>query len=597
MLAVKDNELCHADKEPVRAEHWWRIVPIGDSPSILPGMKISQYVVKNITTGRVLWCRTKKQRAGIIDSDGKWDDNHFIFDETKMPGGSGTFRFLCPSTNCVLVSRTDRKPEIDGFELNSDRSPDYEDHHFRLLFEEMDSEIEYDRKSARVINEKPSAIAVQELENLGEVQEVQDLIWNEDITQEHSFEKSEGYEVGGEIGLKIHLVPELIETDVRVKTTTKNDWKTGQKNVETVKWGANLPLAVPAGKTYVAELTATKGTVTMPYTIKSTGKDSGAKSESKGVYNGVQFYKIHTVVYDKENPDDRRVYKDTGNSNKELRSYEPRGEEQESEEKETYGNQGYDESRSFEDGAQQEEYPGVERIYRNSYGADDAENLSYSQRYADGGSYNADEQQKNYPEAGEGELNWQTESYGTDAGREYAYGRQNEDEQEPRLGQAFDDNRSEYERPQCYHGNARNEYRNATDQVTYNDEPVGEYREADDQQTPASYSGNNDAGMSSTQRYQSKEYVEEPSYDSGYQSRALEDDVSDEQSYSYGERNSDTYQQSSSYREDAYGERLVAKGYDYGANSQYGAYEERPNEFSNEGQGQRYDIPYRSYGD
>ncbi|KAF1346328.1 hypothetical protein EJ07DRAFT_12669, partial [Lizonia empirigonia] len=121
---------------------------------------------KNVTTGQVLWCRTKKQRAGVVGSDGKWTDNHFILDETKLPGGSGTFRFLCPSTNCVLVSRTDKKPEIDGFELNSDSSPDYEDHHFRFLFEEMmNSEIVYDTKSARVINENPSAIAKQELEN------------------------------------------------------------------------------------------------------------------------------------------------------------------------------------------------------------------------------------------------------------------------------------------------------------------------------------------------------------------------------------------------------------------------------------------------
>lgn len=131
----------------------------------------------------------------------------------------------------------------------------------------INSEIVYDTKSAKVVNENPSAIARQELENRGEVQQVQDLIWNEDITQEHSFEKSEGYEVGGEWGLKVSLVPELIETDVRVKTTTKHDWKTGEKNLETIKWGTNQHLAVPAGKTYIAQLTATKGTVTMPVRV------------------------------------------------------------------------------------------------------------------------------------------------------------------------------------------------------------------------------------------------------------------------------------------------------------------------------------------
>ncbi|KAF1346331.1 hypothetical protein EJ07DRAFT_160556 [Lizonia empirigonia] len=283
----------------------------------------------------------------------------------------------------------------------------------------------------------PLAIALSSSwrENL-RVEQVQDLIWNEDIAQEHSFEKSEGYEVGGEIGLKVSLVPELIETDVRVKTTTKKDWKMGQKNVETIKWGTNQHLAVPAGKTYIAQLTATKGTVTMPYTIKSTGKDSGAKSDVKGVYTGVQFYKIHTVVYDKEDPDAGWVVEDTGNSNRELRSYEPQGGEHDSEEKETYENQGYDDSRNFEDAMQQEGYSEEEKINQDSYDADDVEDTSSS----------SDTQTTNH-----------------------------QDEEDPRLGQAFDDSCNEYEIPQRYHGNALDEDNNTTDQLTKNDEPVSRH--------------------------------------------------------------------------------------------------------------------------
>lgn len=544
----------------------------------------------------------------------------FILDETKLPGGSGTFRFLCPSTNCVLVSRTDKKPEIDGFELNSDLSPDHEEQHFRFLFEVMiNSEIVYDTKSAKVVNENPSVIARQELENRGEVQQVQDLIWNEDITQEHSFEKSEGYEVGGEWGLKVSLVPELIETDVRVKTTTKQDWKTGEKNLETIKWGTNQHLAVPAGKTYIAQLTGTKGTVTMPvrvsepsyqgastnlvhqqqYTIKSTGKDSGAKSDIKGVYTGVQFYNIHTVVYDKEDRDASWVIEDTGKSNRELRSYEPQGGEQDSEEKETYENQGYYNSRTFEDATQQEEYPKEEEeIHRDSYNADDAEDTPSSHRYAEDESYNDDKQQKDYPEAEEeDEFNGQTESYDTVARQEYANARQGQDDQDPRFGQAFDDNRNEYEMPQSYRGSALDEDNNAIDQLNEIDDPVSEYREAEDQQTRTLYSENDDTGVSSTPNSQSRDFTEETSSNSEYQSHPREGDMLGEEKSSYIERNSDTYEQSSIYREGTYGERPVAQGYDYGANSDYGAYNGKMDEFINEGEGQRYDLPYRSYGD
>jgi hypothetical protein len=77
---------------------------------------------------------------------------------------------------------------------------------------------------------------------------------------------------------------------------------------------------------------------------------------------------------------------------------------------------------------------------------------------------------------------------------------------------------------------------------------VDDSRDTDDQQIPASYCGDDDAEAAMTQRYQSKGYGKEPPYDSGYKSRAVENEVSDEQSYIYDERISDDYQQSLSYR-------------------------------------------------
>jgi hypothetical protein len=40
-----------------------------------------------------------------------------------------------------------------------------------------------------------------------------------------------------------------------------------KKIVETVKIGVNAHLVVPAGKTYTAELTVTKGTITVPVRV------------------------------------------------------------------------------------------------------------------------------------------------------------------------------------------------------------------------------------------------------------------------------------------------------------------------------------------
>jgi hypothetical protein len=146
---------------------------------------------------------------------------------------------------------------------------------------------------------------------------------------------------------------------------------------------------------------------------------------------------------------------------------------------------------------QQKEYPGIEQTYQNRYSADDAENLSEPQRYGVGESYSVEEQQEQYPETGEVEKDGQTESYGTDAGLEFACSRQDEDDQESRLRQAFDDNCDGDNETQRYYGSSRN----AADPPAPYVEPVGELRDADDQQTPASYCGDEDVGISTTQRY------------------------------------------------------------------------------------------------
>lgn len=221
----------------------------------------------------------------MIDGDGKYNDNQyvfslpnlqiitlilyvlnsFIFDETNMSAANGTVRIFCPSTNCVLVSRTERKPEIDGFEVSSDRKPDFEDHHFRFLFEEMiDPDIQYDTESAKFSEEGPIGIGHEEFQNQGELQEVKDLVWDKTITEEHSFERSEGSEQEIEVGLKINMVPEIVDGDVRLRKTTKQDFKFGDKNAEELKFGTTLHLAVPPGKTYTAKLSTTKVTVSMP---------------------------------------------------------------------------------------------------------------------------------------------------------------------------------------------------------------------------------------------------------------------------------------------------------------------------------------------
>lgn len=165
-VLADDNEIYHTDKDPAKAENWWRI--------ILANGQTNCYIIKNVTTGRVIWCRYKNRRAGCIDDDGKWVDNWFAFEETKLSNYDGTFCIRYPSTNCTLAFRTDKKPKIDGILLKDDGSPDNEDQHFSMNFEDMGLEsIEYDIKAENKSSEKPAAIAQQDLENASDTEQIQ----------------------------------------------------------------------------------------------------------------------------------------------------------------------------------------------------------------------------------------------------------------------------------------------------------------------------------------------------------------------------------------------------------------------------------------
>lgn len=256
----------------------------------------NQYIIKNVTTGNVIWCRNKDRRAGTTDTGGKWVDNWFVFEETKAPGSSGTFRIRCPGTNCVLVSRTDRKPKVDGFQVNSDGLPDYGDHHFQFLLEDMEvKNIEYDLRAAQHSDEKPSVITSRELKNGSSIKQTQTFIYNDDRTEEHSFEHTHGFEVS--VGQKISVGAWPIwRGEMEIKVSQKNEWKIGEKNIVTTKWSISEPLDVPPHSTVTAELTAKRLELTVPFKMTWIAKDSKAENVTYGVYTGVTYFDIFTNI-------------------------------------------------------------------------------------------------------------------------------------------------------------------------------------------------------------------------------------------------------------------------------------------------------------
>ncbi|APA14572.1 hypothetical protein sscle_13g093420 [Sclerotinia sclerotiorum 1980 UF-70] len=83
---------------------------------------------------------------------------------------------------------------------------------------------------------------------------------------------------------------------IGVKGSTKNEWKWGEKNTVTMKWGISQALNVPKNSTFVATLTATKIEISVPFKMTWKAKDSGARNTTYGVYTGISYYNASTTI-------------------------------------------------------------------------------------------------------------------------------------------------------------------------------------------------------------------------------------------------------------------------------------------------------------
>ncbi|ESZ97055.1 hypothetical protein SBOR_2546 [Sclerotinia borealis F-4128] len=545
------KELYHTDKDPAKAEHWWRIIPANG--------QTNRYIIKNVTTGRAIWCRYKSRRVGCIDDDGKWPDNWFVFEETKLPNCSGTFRIRCPFTNCALASRTDQKPEVDGIMLKDDNSPDNEEQHFSMNFEDMEVEsIEYDIKSGKKSSEKPAAIAQQDMENATDTEQIQTFTYNEDKAEEHSFEHSHGFEVSIAQKIKVQAWP-IWTGELEVKVSTKNEWKWGEKNTLTTKWGISQALKVPKNSTFVATLTATKMEISVPFKMTWIAKDSGARNVTYGVYTGVSYYGASTNVKAKSGAsettyrDENRSFEDdaegiegddTGEEqtyreeNEQAGSYDSYGNETAYDADQSYDGQGsFEENQDYNTGAEQEEETRVEPEYQENmpyeegYEGDDGrqfvevnyeEQDSYTQRNEDGESYNTGYQQNELEDTGGQER----PSY-------------EQSQQSTYYGQNSYENGNSYEERQNYEPEIEN---------LSLEESGPSYRN-----NAESYSGGYGQQTSNNDGYENNQFnnesTEQTSYNSTYQDTdpSRECDNFDEQRYGLGESEDNAYAQANGY--------------------------------------------------
>lgn len=608
-VLADDDGICNMDKDPAKAEHWWRVIPTNGQSN--------RYIIKNVTTGRAIWCRYKNRRAGCIGDDGKWPDNWFVFEETKLPGCSGTFRIRCPATNCTLASRTDKKPEIDGILLKEDGSDDSEDQHFTMNFEDMDVEnIEYDIKAGKKSTEKPAAIASQDLENLTDTEQIQTFTYNEDKAEEHSFEHSHGFEVSISSKFKFGAWP-IWTGELELKLSQKNEWKWGEKNTITTKWGVSQALKVPKNSTYVATLTATRMEISVPFKMTWVAKDSGAKNITYGVYKGVSYYNASTSVKPKSGASGT-TYKEEGRSfednaegeehiypveDKQEDSSEPYEEETNYNVEQSYdGQETYTDDQDYDNGAEQNNENSVEpetresRSYEEGYEGGESrkfneesydEQGSYSQRNEDGHSYNTGYEQ-NKPEE-------------TDNQEQASY-EPNADSEEPSLqssnGESFLEDQTSYEEHQY-------------------DEPQVDNLSLDD--SLPSYQGDLNPGNYGQQTFGTHEYesnqfsnlsTEENFYNSTYQDAKplLEDDRSNEQRYGEGESKENMYGQTneydqsskSTYEENSYDQ---ADAYGQSSNTRYEdnnyeqPSEDNYNNYRNGGYDQSLEFTYEENND
>lgn len=544
-VLADDDELYHTDKDPAKAEHWWRIIPANG--------QTNRYIIKNVTTGRAIWCRFKNRRAGCIDDDGKWPDNWFVFEETKLPGCSGTFRIRCPSTNCTLASRTDQKPAVDGIMLKDDGSPDNEDQHFSMIFEDMEVQsIEYDIKAGKNSTEKPAVIADQDLENSSDTEQIQTFTYNEDKAEEHSFEHSHGFEVSLSQKITINVLPMVAGGEFEVKASQKNEWKWGEKNTITTKWGISQALKVPKNSTFVATLTATKKEISVPFKITWVAKDSGAKNITYGVYKGVSYYGASTSVKPKSGASGT-AYKD------ENRSFEDDAEGIE-------GGAG-DEERKYQEDNEQADFSRPNReeaIYNADYSYDGQGSYEEEQAFSNDAEKQDEnqaepeyEKNKPYEEAYDGEEGHQSNEIEYD--EEGSWMQDNEDGEQSHTEYQQNESGETDDQEQSLN---EAEAEETTSQLTYEngnnyndrqyDNPHVENLSLEDsapiyQASTESYSRGYNQQNPDTNDYESNqlnnEFTNSESYTSKYQDTGCsrEDDSSNEQRYSEGENNNNAY--------------------------------------------------------
>ncbi|CAD6446754.1 660d8779-a622-4dc7-91d5-182039511358 [Sclerotinia trifoliorum] len=577
-VLADDNELCHTDKDPAKAEHWWRIIPANG--------QTNSYIIKNVTTGRVIWCRSKNRRAGCIDDDGKWADNWFVFEETRLPNCNGTFRIHCPSANCALASRTDKKPEVDGILLKDDGSPDNEDQHFLMNFEDMGVEsIEYDIKAGKKSSEKPAAIAQQDLENASDTEQIQTFTYNEDKAEEHTFEHSHGFEISISQKIKVQAWP-IWTGKLEVKGSTKNEWRWGEKNTVTTKWGISQALKVPKNSTFVATLTATKMEISVPFKMIWKAKDSGAKNTTYGMYTGVSYYNASTTIKPKSGTsgtsykDESRTFEDgteniEGNAtgeeqvypvdNEQTASYETYGNETLDGTKQNYDGQGsFGENQDYDNSEEKEEETGVEPGYEeNQYfqgdydnnggqGGDPVEsayeNKPYEENY--GGDEGRQSNEANFDETSYNQLNGGDDPYNT------GYQQNEPQEIESQARTSYEPETEELTFQSTYSQNSYeggNSYEERQD-----DQPEVENLSLEDskpiyQDNTDSYSGGYDQQSFDNNCYESNQFnnesTEQKSSTLKYQntSRSDEDESFNQQGYSQGRSFGNVYVQSNDY--------------------------------------------------
>ncbi|KAF7854185.1 hypothetical protein EAF04_010482 [Stromatinia cepivora] len=578
-VLADDNELYHTDKDPAKAEHWWRIIPANG--------QTNRYIIKNVTTGRVIWCRYKNRRAGCIDDDGKWADNWFVFEETKLPNCNGTFRIRCPSTNCALASRTDKKPEVDGILLKDDSSPDNEDQHFSMNFEDMEVEnIEYDIKAGKKSSEKPAAIAQQDLENATDTEQIQTFTYNEDKAEEHTFEHSHGFEISISQKIKVQAWP-IWTGELEVKGSTKNEWKWGEKNTVTTKWGISQALKVPKNSTFVATLTATKMEISVPFKMTWKAKDSGAKNTTYGVYTGVSYYNASTTIKPKSGAsgtsykDENRSFEDDAEGiggdatveehvypvdNEQADAYEAYGNETADGTEQTYDGQGsYEENQGYDNSEEQEEETRVEPGYEENQSYEEGddndvegaggdlveseyENKTYEENYE--GDDGRQSNEVNYHESSYNQRNEEDESYNT------GY-QQNESEEID--NQEHTSYEPEAKVPILESACGQNSYGDGNNyEERQYDQPEVENLSLEDlgptyQNNADSYSGGYDQQSSDNNRYESNQFnnesTEEESSTLKYQntSRSSEDESFNMQQYGQEGSNDDAYGETNDY--------------------------------------------------